>query len=311
MLYLLLPSFYSFSAGLAHVIALNPYTSTHAGSAQYQWLEAELEAVKTKAEDEQQQPPPWVIVITHCPFYNSNSHHMNENQTVAMKASMEPLFLKYDVPLVFAGHVHAYERSLPQGADAAARKTGTTYVVIGDGGNHEGHATPFEQPVPSWSAHRDDKSFGHGRLTLHNYTHLHFQWFANPTTAYLKRASAGATTAEARAAALKAAAAAGQAGDETWIVRQVAPAPPVPTPTPQPTTSPEPTPPPTQPDNIDGDDTMDPGLIVLVVALGCGAVLLALLAVRWRRRASALKKPLLAIGIDRMDDFSGSMNHIN
>eukprot|EP00947_MAST-08B_sp_MAST-8B-sp1_P002988 g2988.t1 len=207
---------------------------------------------------------------------------MNENQTVAMKASMEPLFLKYDVPLVFAGHVHAYERSLPQGADAAARKTGTTYVVIGDGGNHEGHATPFEQPVPSWSAHRDDKSFGHGRLTLHNYTHLHFQWFANPTTAYLKRASAGATTAEARAAALKSAAAAGQAGDETWIVH-----------------------------NIDGDDTMDPGLIVLVVALGCGAVLLALLAVRWRRRASALKKPLLAIGIDRMDDFSGSMNHIN
>jgi hypothetical protein len=56
-----------------------------------------------------------------------------------MKAAMEGLLLQYQVDLVFAGHVHAYERTAPV-ANGVVTPGAITYITIGDGGNREGPA---------------------------------------------------------------------------------------------------------------------------------------------------------------------------
>ena len=53
---------------------------------------------------------PWLIVLMHVPIYNSNEAHFMEGES--MRAVFEKWFVRYKVDVVFAGHVHAYERSV-------------------------------------------------------------------------------------------------------------------------------------------------------------------------------------------------------
>ena len=46
----------------------------------------------------------------HVPMYNSNEAHYMEGE--AMRDVFESWFVHYKVDIVFAGHVHAYERSV-------------------------------------------------------------------------------------------------------------------------------------------------------------------------------------------------------
>lgn len=46
----------------------------------------------------------------HVPIYNSNEAHYMEGES--MRAVFESWFVHYKVDVVFAGHVHAYERSV-------------------------------------------------------------------------------------------------------------------------------------------------------------------------------------------------------
>ena len=71
-------SFYSFEAGLVHFLFLNPYTPSNVTSKQYEFVVSDLLSVN-------RANTPWIVVVTHCPFYSSNKGHYNENQTVAMK----------------------------------------------------------------------------------------------------------------------------------------------------------------------------------------------------------------------------------
>lgn len=163
-------SFYSFDAGSAHVIYLNPYSTSDASSVQYQWLLADLEAVDREVT-------PWLIVVMHCPWYSSNQAHYGEQQAVMMRDSMEEVFFKNHVNLVFTGHVHAYERTYPVFKNET-RADGVVYVTIGDGGNREGHAaTYYEQPA--WSAYRNGTQYGHGQLSLWSKDKLTWRWFRN------------------------------------------------------------------------------------------------------------------------------------
>jgi Calcineurin-like phosphoesterase len=123
-------SFFSFDTGMVHLIFLNPYSPSNVTSPQYQFLVSDLQKVNRKVT-------PWVIVVMHSPWYNSNRVHYLEWQTVDMRQNLEDIFYQYKVNVVFSGHVHAYERTHPVYNDIV-RTDGVVYITIGDGGNREG-----------------------------------------------------------------------------------------------------------------------------------------------------------------------------
>jgi hypothetical protein len=68
---------------------------------QQRWLEKELSESKSK----------WKIAYFHHPIYSSGGRHGSE---VDLRSIVEPLFIKYNLNVVFAGHEHFYERLKPQ-----------------------------------------------------------------------------------------------------------------------------------------------------------------------------------------------------
>lgn len=95
--------YYSFKVAGVHVIMLGSYTDFSVGSEQYNWLKSDLSKVDKRIT-------PWIVAVIHAPWYNSNFAHRGESASVDMKAAMEDLLYKAHVDIVFAGHVHAYER---------------------------------------------------------------------------------------------------------------------------------------------------------------------------------------------------------
>lgn len=167
-------SYFSFDTGMVHSICLNAYTHTEEGSLQYEWLESDLAAVDREAT-------PWVLVFVHGPWYNSNKIHQSEVATTRMKAAMEPLLHQYRVAAVWAGHVHAYERTHPVYMDERNNASGTVYVTIGDGGNREGLYDHWEDAA-DWIAVQNGQHYGRGDLLVVNETHARWQWWPNGYT---------------------------------------------------------------------------------------------------------------------------------
>src|SRR5215203_78475 len=75
--------------------------SNYMDRTQLQWLEKELAASGSD----------WKIMYFHHPLYSSGGAHGSDT---ALRDQLEPLFLKYGVDLVLAGHEHFYERLKPQ-----------------------------------------------------------------------------------------------------------------------------------------------------------------------------------------------------
>ncbi|XP_061338990.1 purple acid phosphatase 22-like [Gastrolobium bilobum] len=163
--------YYSFEVAGTHIIMLGSYTKFGAHSDQYKWLQSDLATIDRKRT-------PWVIVLLHAPWYNTNKAHQGEGES--MRKAMEELLYEARVDLVFAGHVHAYER-FTRVYDNEADSCGPMYVTIGDGGNREGLALTFKKPPSPLSVYREP-SFGHGRLRIVNETHAHWSWHRNDDT---------------------------------------------------------------------------------------------------------------------------------
>ncbi|CAA0818846.1 Probable purple acid phosphatase 20 [Striga hermonthica] len=141
------------------------FTSYDAGSAQYRWLQAD------------RGKTPWLVAIMHAPWYNTINAHQGEYESSVMRESMEDLLYKASVDVVFADHVHAYERFVRVYKNKAD-KCGPVYITIGDGGNREGLATNYIDPQPSISAFREP-SFGHGQFQIANASHALWTWHRN------------------------------------------------------------------------------------------------------------------------------------
>jgi hypothetical protein len=90
--------YYTFSKGSARFLVLD---SNYMDQAQIKWLEEQL----SRATDR------WKVAYFHHPLYSSGEKHGSE---VDLRAQVEPLFIKYGVDVVFAGHEHFYERIKPQ-----------------------------------------------------------------------------------------------------------------------------------------------------------------------------------------------------
>ena len=87
--------------------------STYMEPKQLAWIESELKG----STDE------WKIAFFHHPLYSSARGH---GSTVALRDDLAPLFIRYNVSVVFSGHDHVYERIKPQ--------NGVVYFVVGSAG---------------------------------------------------------------------------------------------------------------------------------------------------------------------------------
>jgi hypothetical protein len=102
--------YYRFTKGNAAFYSLN---SNYMDKKQLKWLEDEL------AKDTSD----WKICFFHHPPYSSGGKHGSDKQ---LREVVEPLFVKYGVNVVLAGHEHFYERLKPQ--------QGIYYFISGAGG---------------------------------------------------------------------------------------------------------------------------------------------------------------------------------
>jgi predicted MPP superfamily phosphohydrolase len=87
--------------------------STYPDPKQLLWLEQELK----KSDSE------WKIAYMHHPPYCSAGRHGSDRR---LREMLEPLFVTYNVSVVFSGHDHVYERTKPQ--------KDITYFVVGSTG---------------------------------------------------------------------------------------------------------------------------------------------------------------------------------
>ncbi|KAA3477670.1 bifunctional purple acid phosphatase 26-like [Gossypium australe] len=96
------PLWYAIRRASAHIIVLSSYSPHVKYTPQWLWLRDELKRVDRKKT-------PWLIILMHVPIYNSNQAHFMEGES--MRAVFELWFVRHRVDFIFAGHVHAYERS--------------------------------------------------------------------------------------------------------------------------------------------------------------------------------------------------------
>nr|BAA92365.1 purple acid phosphatase [Landoltia punctata] len=173
------PFWYSIKRASAYIIVLASYSAFGKYTPQSEWLEQEFPKVN-------RSETPWLIVLMHSPLYNSYNYHYMEGET--MRVMYEPLFVTYKVDVIFAGHVHAYERSyrisnvaynITDGkCTPTSDLSAPVYITVGDGGNQEGLASSMTEPQPNYSAYRE-ASFGHAIFGIKNRTHAYYNWYRN------------------------------------------------------------------------------------------------------------------------------------
>ncbi len=127
--------FYSFDWGGTHFVALDSelyYDDKGSGpEEQKDFLVRDLAATRKR----------WKVVFLHRSPYGSSKH----GGDLRVREDLEPLFAKLGVDLVFGGHDHVYERTVPV--------RGVTYVVSGGGGRRLYRAGKSERTAFSKSAH--------------------------------------------------------------------------------------------------------------------------------------------------------------
>jgi hypothetical protein len=102
--------YYNFKKGNVSFYSLN---SNYMDKKQLAWFEEKLKADTSR----------WKVAFFHHPPYSSGGKH---GSSTGLREVIEPLFLKYGVNVVFAGHEHFYERLKPQ--------NGIYYFISGAGG---------------------------------------------------------------------------------------------------------------------------------------------------------------------------------
>jgi acid phosphatase type 7 len=127
--------YYSFDWGNTHFVALDSelYHGDRGSDPEDQrnFLERDLATTRKR----------WRIVFLHRSPYGSSRHGGDEK----VREDLEPLFVKHEVDLVFSGHDHVYERTVPI--------RGVTYVVSGGGGRRLYRTGKGELTASSVSAH--------------------------------------------------------------------------------------------------------------------------------------------------------------
>ncbi|KAK9452081.1 Metallo-dependent phosphatase-like protein [Limtongia smithiae] len=198
---------YSFDHGMVHYVAINTETDLGNGligeddidgpedmdsgpfgsyqNEQIDWLEKDLAAVNRSLT-------PWIIVMGHRPWYASAS---NVSSTICWncKKAFEPLLLKYNVDMVFYGHIHMYERNAPVANGIADpnelnNPSAPWYILNGCGGHYHGLSS-YTLPLNPYSRYLQNDTFGWSKLTFHNCTHVTHEFIASANGSVLDSAT--------------------------------------------------------------------------------------------------------------------------
>ncbi|HZG66589.1 MAG TPA: metallophosphoesterase, partial [Herpetosiphonaceae bacterium] len=140
--------YYSYDLGAWHIIALNSNISMSAGSAQMEWLQADLQA----------NPADCTLAYWHHPRFSSGDH----GSSSMPRAAWETLY-EAGADVVLNGHDHNYERFAPQTPSGALDRTrGIRQFVVGTGGTD---LRDVGSPIANSEA-RNDTTHGVLKLTL-------------------------------------------------------------------------------------------------------------------------------------------------
>jgi hypothetical protein len=123
--------YYSYDLGDWHIISLNSEVSMSAGSAQEQWLRADLAATGKDC----------ILAYWHKPRFSSSSTH---GSSTASQPLWQALY-EAGAEIVVVGHDHTYERFAPQTPTGVADPArGIRQFVAGMGGaGHYGISSPI------------------------------------------------------------------------------------------------------------------------------------------------------------------------
>lgn len=122
-----------------------------------------------------------VILGQHRPLYSSTVTSLvgltkptnDLPESKGMRASLEPLLLKYGVAAVVAGHYHQYERSCPiVNGSCAAPGQGIVHMTAGIAGlQHSADWLPSDK-TPEWVVTQNNHQYGYVRFDVMNSTHM-------------------------------------------------------------------------------------------------------------------------------------------
>ena len=164
-------AYYSFRYGNAEFFMLNSNereTQFVPEGEQYTWLEKAL----------QKSDATWKFVAHHHAPYSAdendygNSWEGKSNYGDPAMRPIVPLYEKYGVDMVFFGHLHTYQRSLPILDDLVEEKQGVIYVQCGGGG---GNLEDFA-PARAWFSAKTYRGHHYATITI-NGKHLQYRVF--------------------------------------------------------------------------------------------------------------------------------------
>lgn len=132
--------YYTFTYGNTEFFMLDTNRDVRPGTEQYLWLEKALAASNAR----------WKICVHHQPPFSSDDDYGNDWKRPIRRATLgdtkaQPLIALYDryqVDIVWCGHVHSYERTWLIRDSKPVEKNGTLYMITGGGGG------PLERPGP-------------------------------------------------------------------------------------------------------------------------------------------------------------------
>ena len=118
--------------GLVDIFVLD---TTLYDAGQATWLENSLRTSRAT----------WKIAAMHHPLYSSAKKHGSDPK---VRANLEPLFTRYHVQVVLAGHDHVYERTKPQ--------KGIQHFITGAGGKMRRGDIDMKSPIRAASYDQDN-----------------------------------------------------------------------------------------------------------------------------------------------------------
>jgi len=188
--------YYSFDIGNIHFVSFNldlviVNNDTATRQALLDWLNQDLTAANNNRQEK-----PWVVALTHRPFYCSFKGSDDCSQNQQLFADFEALLRHQSVDLVLGGHVHIYERMLPikkgkvgsfihRGWDRKYRyiinPQSPVHVVQGMAGHKGDEADPQDAYKGKSFSVKVSKDYSFMAVRSSNSTHLKVENYASQT----------------------------------------------------------------------------------------------------------------------------------